>query len=107
MSRVSAVVKGRTSELLVSFVRFGSLVVWTLSFLPDHRVLVPSWGILPWSFYLAVQCGGLWDVTCLRCFFGGSVFFIFERGGIMFAATDSPPQSLLDHVLLLTRNYSY
>ena len=29
------------------------------------------------------------------------------EGWVIFAVTDSPPQPLLDHVLLLTRNYSY
>ena len=92
---------------LHSFWVRGSLVVWTLPFLPNHRVMVPSWEILPRSFGLAVQYGGLWSVTCLHRFFGGSVFFVLERGGIMFAVTDSPPWPLFDHMLLCMSNYSY
>ena len=46
----------------------GSLVVWTLPFLPNHIILVPSWGILLWSFRLAVWCSGLWEMTLPRRF---------------------------------------
>ena len=95
----------RITCLLHSFWINGSLIVWTLPFLPNYRVLVPSWGSFRGAFGCAVRRGGLWGVTCLRQFFGGSVF-VLERGGIMFAVTDSPPRLLLDHVLLLMCNHS-
>ena len=100
---------GRTSELLVSFVCFGLggiLLFGLFLFFPTTGFWFPAGGSFRGAFGLAVQCGGLWGVTCLHRFFGGSIFFILKRGGIMFAVTDSPPQPLLDHVLLCMRNYS-
>ena len=110
MSGVLAVVKEGTSELLVSFVRFGLggiLLFGLFLFFPTTRFWFPAGGSFRGAFGLAVRCGGLWGVTCLRQFFGSSVFFVLEHGGMMFAVTDSPPWPLLDHVLLRMRNYSY
>ena len=78
---MSAVVKGCTSELLVSFIRFGLgrvLLFGLFLFFPTTEFWFPAGGSFRGAFGLAVQRGSLWGVTCLCRFFGGSVFFVWS-----------------------------
>ena len=105
MSGMSAVVKGRTLELLVSFARFG--LEGVLLFGPFLFVVMTGF----WFSARGSFSGALTDVFGGSVFFtdifDGGVFLVFERGGIMFAITHSPQLPLLNHMLLRMCHYSY
>ena len=79
ISGMSAVVKGRTSELLLSFARFG--LEGVLLFGPF--LLVPTTGF--WFFAGGSFHGALADLFGSSVFFadlfGGGLFLVLERGG--------------------------
>ena len=71
ISGMLANVKGRTSELLISFIRFelGGVLLFGLFLSSQPQDSGSQLGDPSAELGLAVQCGGLWGMTFLRrCF---------------------------------------